>query len=236
MSISMSALSRGRASLLAGSMFATTALAGLGGIVGAIALTPGAALAQTCTPDTNGTSLIPNVLPSPATGSTETCVGGNATGIGYSEDTPFANLTVNLNGPAGAVVNGVLLEDNLRTGHAANLTLVLGNATTIGQNIITAGNQSLTAVTITSTAASLPSHKPACTPSEGAYATCIKSLSSALLASTPWVAIIAGAPITDSTLAFSPRYNTATIPIEISTALGIVLPGLRVSPPRNVTL
>jgi len=46
----MKALSRSRASLLAGSMFATTALAGLGGIVGAIVLMPGAVLAQTCTP------------------------------------------------------------------------------------------------------------------------------------------------------------------------------------------
>ena len=144
MFVSKSAASR---SLLAGSLFATTALAGLGGIVGSIILTPGAAFAQTCTPDTNGTSL----APAPVGPATEVCVGGNTTGIGYSEGTTGGNLTVNLNGPGGAVVNGVLLDDVVRIGHAANLTLVLGNATTIGQNIVTAGNQSLTGVTIIST-------------------------------------------------------------------------------------
>src|ERR1700684_1472186 len=45
---------RGRASLLAGSMFATTALAGLGGLVGTVILSPGAALAAECTPDAPG--------------------------------------------------------------------------------------------------------------------------------------------------------------------------------------
>ena len=48
MSLISRSFTRSRASLLATSMFATTALAGLGGVVGAIVLTPGAALAQ-CT-------------------------------------------------------------------------------------------------------------------------------------------------------------------------------------------
>ena len=92
------------------------------------------------------------------------------------------------------------------------------------------------AVTITSTAASRPRHIPPTAPNPGVYATRIISLSNALRASTPCAASIAGAPITDSTLAFNPRYNTATIPIDHSTARGIVRPGSRVSPPRNVTL
>src|ERR1700679_2401496 len=92
------------------------------------------------------------------------------------------------------------------------------------------------AVTITSTAPSLPIPIPALPPNDGVYATRIISLSSARRASTLLLAITAGAPITASTLAFNPRYNTATIPIEINTARGIVLPGSRASPPRNVTL
>jgi hypothetical protein len=138
------AVARGRASLLASSMFATTALAGLGGMVGAVALTPGAAFAQTCTPvPTQGPSTAPAAI-GPAT---QFCTGNYTLGIGYDETTAGGNLTVNLDGPGLVQNGGVVLNDV--GGSAANLTLVLGNATNVGQNIVT--NTASNAVTITST-------------------------------------------------------------------------------------
>src|SRR5580698_3534143 len=127
--MSKSVFTRGRASLLAGSMFATSALAGLGGLVGAVVLTPGAALAQ-CTPTPGAPPATVNVGPA-----TETCVGSFPTGIGYTETTTGGNLTVDLNGPGNIAGGGVLLNDS-GGATAANLTLVLGNSTVAGQNIV----------------------------------------------------------------------------------------------------
>ncbi|HEY3889110.1 MAG TPA: hypothetical protein VGL73_11095, partial [Caulobacteraceae bacterium] len=141
MSLISRSFNRSRASLLATSMFATTALAGFGGVVGAIVLTPGAALAQ-CTTAPGAPPATAAVGPA-----TETCVGSFPTGIGYSETTVGGNLSVNLNGPGTVAGGGVLLNDT--GGGAANLTLVLGNATNAGQNIVT--TQGSNAVTVHST-------------------------------------------------------------------------------------
>src|SRR5580692_3171604 len=141
MSLNNRKFSYRRASLLATSMFASTALAGLGGVVGSVVLTPGVALAQCTT--------APGAPPAtaPVGPTTETCVGSFPTGIGYSETTVGGNLTVNLNGPGNIAGGGVLLNDT--GGGAANLTLALGNSTVAGQNIVT--TQGSNAVTVTST-------------------------------------------------------------------------------------
>ncbi|HEX4196584.1 MAG TPA: hypothetical protein VHZ26_04005, partial [Caulobacteraceae bacterium] len=102
--------------------------------------TPRIALAQTCTPPpTQG----PAAAPAPIGPASQFCTGSYATGIGYTETTTGGNLSVTLAGPG--TVNGVVLNDS-GGATAANLTLVLGNATSGAQNITGAGN----AVTITS--------------------------------------------------------------------------------------
>jgi TRAP-type mannitol/chloroaromatic compound transport system permease large subunit len=73
MSLISRSFNRNRASLLATTMFATTALAGLGGIVGSVVLSPGVALAQACTPDAASNPLA--TTPIATTPVTETCVG-----------------------------------------------------------------------------------------------------------------------------------------------------------------
>src|ERR1035441_7640028 len=101
MSLMNRTFSRSRASLLASSMFATAGVAGLGGMVGAVALTPGAAFAQTCAPvPPQGPSTAPAAI-GPAT---QFCTGNYTLGIGYDETTAGGNLTVNLDGP-GLVQN-----------------------------------------------------------------------------------------------------------------------------------
>jgi hypothetical protein len=91
MFISKNAFTRTRTSLLATSMFATTALAGFGGVVGSVVLTPGAAFAQTCTPDPQNA---PPASASVGNGATEICVGNYTTGIGFGENQVGGNLSV----------------------------------------------------------------------------------------------------------------------------------------------
>ena len=128
-------------------LFATSSLAAASLAVGGgafVALLPGAALAQTCTPPpAQGTTAAPQVI-GPAT---QFCLGNYTTGIGYDETTVGGNLTVNLVGPGLVNGGGVLLND--AGGGAANLTLVLGNTTNVGQNIVTTLGSN--AVTVNST-------------------------------------------------------------------------------------
>src|SRR5580693_8897848 len=141
MSLNNRKFSYRRASLLATSMFASTALAGLGGVVGSVVLTPGVALAQ-CTTAPGAPPATVGVGPT-----TENCVGSFPTGVGYSETTVGGNLSVNLTGPGNIAGGGVLLSDT--GGGAANLTLTLGNATAASQNIVT--TTTANAITINST-------------------------------------------------------------------------------------
>src|ERR1700733_9003606 len=135
-------LARGRASLLAGSMFATTALAGLGGLVGSVVLSPGSALAIViCLPDapntTGGAALV-----NPA-GGVETCTPAtNITGLGDEANGPAnSNLTVTSTspgapggGPSGNVTTrGVFVGDN--GSNAANVSFLVNTTTTAGPNI-----------------------------------------------------------------------------------------------------
>jgi len=97
---------RGRASLLATSMFATSVMVGAGALVGSVVLTPGVAVAGTCS------NVQPGTFPAtPAADSgNEVCVGGFS-GISYSAT---GNLHVTLgNATIGSAVGpqaGVFIE------------------------------------------------------------------------------------------------------------------------------
>ncbi|HEY3889665.1 MAG TPA: hypothetical protein VGL73_13895, partial [Caulobacteraceae bacterium] len=106
-------------------MFATTALAGLGGALGAIALSPGAALAQ-CTPPAGTTG--PGA-PVATAASSAACVAPTP-GIAYQETGP--NLTVTLTGTGNVTPHGVFIEDNA---NAANLTFTVDNSAAAGPGI-----------------------------------------------------------------------------------------------------
>ena len=126
-----SAFARGRASVFAGGLLATSALAGFGGTIGAL-VTPAMALAQ-CVPGPAPSN--PPTLTS--TGATsEVCTGGFS-GLGYRETGP--NLTVQIIGP-GTITGGGVEIANSGVAPGANLTLQLGNATLAGQNINSTGN------------------------------------------------------------------------------------------------
>src|SRR6202453_5173253 len=128
-------LARGRASLLATSMFATTALVGLGG---AVVLTPGAALAApVCTPapDANqvgGLNFTPNPL--------ETCLPtADIAGLGYTAAGPAGSslvVTYKAPGPGGPTGNittdGVGINTN---GGGQNISFLVDTTTTAGPNI-----------------------------------------------------------------------------------------------------
>ncbi|HLI67110.1 MAG TPA: hypothetical protein VKU90_12160, partial [Caulobacteraceae bacterium] len=105
---------RGRASLLATSMFATSLLAGAGGLMGAT-VAPGVAVAGVCTPPPSAGEGPGGFPPTPNT--TETCVGGFG-GLEYQAADPSGNLAVTLEpiapGPGGGSsvgINGVYIAD-----------------------------------------------------------------------------------------------------------------------------
>ena len=142
------AFARGRASLLATSMLATAVLASLGGAIGAVALSPGVALANgSCTPGPVTPGDPPTLAPT--AGPALTCSGQGYTGIGFTDTT--TNLTVTLaNGSVG--LNGVELSAAPST---KNLTFVVDtsafqsgpiNGTTAGQdgiNLVSSGGNLL---------------------------------------------------------------------------------------------
>jgi hypothetical protein len=124
------AASRSSLALLAGGLVATPALAGFGGLAGAM-LSPVIALAQ-CAPGP-----APAVEPA-ATSATEGRI-DNLTGVGkQAVGAPSGTLTVGLIGPAGAVVTGgaVLLNDH---GNITDFLLTFGNAASAAQDIVSTG-------------------------------------------------------------------------------------------------
>ena len=127
---------RGRASLLATSMFATTALAGLGGMVGTVVLSPGVALAAECTPApdagtggalTTTTNLVEDC--GPAFGNTY------GDGLGYTAGN--TSLTVILSGAGTITSHSVEIDGN---GTAQNLSLLVDTTAAAGPSIVTTGD------------------------------------------------------------------------------------------------
>src|SRR5579872_508846 len=129
---------RGRASLLATSMFATSLLAGAGGLMGAATVAPGVAVAGVCNTSAGGlpaasgtqpnTAGAANVTPSP----TEFCEGG-FNGLGYATNT--GSLAVTLEpvaaGPGGGSsvgpTHGVFLADI--SGTVGDLSFIVNTTT-----------------------------------------------------------------------------------------------------------
>jgi hypothetical protein len=147
MSGTKTAFARGRASLLAGSMLATTVLTGLGGLVGAVALTPGAALAGACAPTTAGLPGGSGTQPNPGPGTnltaslTEICEGGFP-GLGYSTAGNLAVTLSPLSGGGSTVGpnHGVLITSSSLTG---NISLVVDTSTAASGAISTTANDGI---------------------------------------------------------------------------------------------
>src|ERR1019366_2180095 len=124
---------RGRASLVATSMFATTALAGLGG---AVVLAPGAALAAVCTPapDANtagGLQVTVNPL--------ETCLPTtDIAGLGYTAgNVSGAGLVVTYKapGPGGPTGNITTHGVGINATAGQDISFLVDTTTTAGPNI-----------------------------------------------------------------------------------------------------
>src|SRR5579872_5660918 len=90
---------RGRASLLATSMFATSLLAGAGGLMGAATVAPGVAVAGVCNTTLGGLPAPGGIQPNTAGGTnttaspTEFCEGG-FNGLGYNTTTGSLAVTL----------------------------------------------------------------------------------------------------------------------------------------------
>jgi fibronectin-binding autotransporter adhesin len=117
-------------------MFATTALAGLGGVVGTVVLSPGAALAAECTPATPDAGMAGPASATIASSQTENCGPefSNTYGTGLAYVAGSGNLTVTVGGVGNITPNGVYLNG---VAQHANLTYLTDTTTTAGPTIVT---------------------------------------------------------------------------------------------------